>query len=171
MNIWGTIHNVITFIIQFIYCKNSSWDQSLGATKLNRTSPIQFSCGPPSMGNSLDWLRSIVAPLEIKKLDLTGLENTKWHPDVIRVNQTVHGDIICLKQDDWAPTRRQGELSIYLGRDREDTSVCEWRHKCNHWKWGLASEVRCKSHKWRWLCQADTYQTKLRVGNYLHWVE
>ena len=34
---WGTIHNVITFIIQFIYCKNSSWDRSQPVFQGNQT--------------------------------------------------------------------------------------------------------------------------------------
>jgi len=48
-------------------------NQSLGATEPNRTSPIQFSCGPPNMGNSLDWLWSMVAHFGVKKPDLTRL--------------------------------------------------------------------------------------------------
>ena len=38
---------------------------------------IRFGCGPPSMGNGLDWLRSTVALFGLKKPDLTGLVNTK----------------------------------------------------------------------------------------------
>ena len=37
---------------------------------------VWFGCGLPGMGNSLDQLWSMVAPLGVKKLDLTGLENT-----------------------------------------------------------------------------------------------
>jgi hypothetical protein len=39
----------ISFIIHIVHFTNSSWDsldRSFGETKPNRTSPIQFSCGP-----------------------------------------------------------------------------------------------------------------------------
>ena len=49
------------------------------ATKLTRTGPCQFSCGPPNLGDGLDRLWSTVAPFGGEKLDKTGQNWTLKH--------------------------------------------------------------------------------------------
>ena len=91
----------------------TSWNWSLGATEPNRTGPIRFSCGPPSLGNSWDWLRSTVAPLEVK--NRTELDLKTLFKDVAYIPK--HGTIPDVEDFDPAELglkERQSKVGFHL---------------------------------------------------------